>query len=129
LNHNTGSSTRGQGARGRRQTESLRPHGQTRRRELCSLQTGASFPRIPDSIESHEIKYQQSAFAGDEVTVRTWVADFRRLSCLRRYKIIRRRDEVVLATAATEWAFVNFKTFALQRIPPELATAFEIVRD
>ena len=85
-------------------------------------QMGAGFV-----VRSHEIKYQQSAFAGDEVAVRTWVADFRRLSCLRRYKIIRRRDEVVLATAATEWAFVNFGTFALARIPQEVATAFEIV--
>ena len=87
-------------------------------------QMGAGFV-----VRSHEIKYQQSAFAGDEVTVRTWVADFRRLSCLRRYKIIRRRDEVVLATAATEWAFVSFKTFALARIPQEVASAFEIVPD
>jgi len=80
-------------------------------------------------VRSHEIKYERSAFEGDEVTVRTWIADFRRLSCLRRYKIIRRSDEVVLATAATEWAFVDLRTFALTRIPPELAAAFEIVPD
>ena len=55
----------------------------------------------------------QSAFAGDEIVVRTWVADFRRLSCLRHYKIIRRQDDVVLATAATEWAFVKFDGFSL----------------
>ena len=80
-------------------------------------------------VRSHEIKYVRSAFEGDEVTVRTWIADFRRLSCLRRYKIIRRSDEAVLATAATEWAFVDLRTFALTRIPPELAAAFEIVPD
>lgn len=87
-------------------------------------QLGAGFV-----VRSHEIKYLQSAFAGDEVTVHTWIADFRRLSCKRRYKMIRRSDDVVLATAATEWAFVNFKSFALARIPPEIASAFEIVPD
>jgi acyl-CoA thioester hydrolase len=80
-------------------------------------------------VRSHEIKYLQSAFEGDEVTVRTWVADFRRLSCMRRYRIIRRAGDVVLATAATEWAFVKFDGFSLARIPPEVAGAFEIVRD
>jgi acyl-CoA thioester hydrolase len=87
-------------------------------------QLGAGFV-----VRSHEIKYLQSAFAGDEVVVRTWVADFRRLSCVRRYRIIRRQDDVVLATAATEWAFVKFDGFSLARIPPEVAAAFEIVRD
>jgi len=80
-------------------------------------------------VRSHEITYQQSAFAGDEVVIRTWVADFRRVTCLRRFKMIRRRDDKVLATASTEWAFVNFSTFSLARIPQEVAEAFEIVRD
>ncbi|MBI2825308.1 MAG: acyl-CoA thioesterase [Planctomycetia bacterium] len=80
-------------------------------------------------VRAHEIKYLASAYEGDEVVVRTWVADFKRLSCLRRYKMIRRADDAVLATASTEWAFVNFGTRALARIPPELAAAFEIVRD
>ncbi len=87
-------------------------------------QLGAGFV-----VRSHEIKYQQSAFAGDEVTVRTWVADFRRLSCLRRYQMIRRSDGALLVTAATEWAFVKFDNFSLARIPPEVASAFEIVAD
>ncbi len=87
-------------------------------------QIGAGFV-----VRSHEIKYLKSAFEGDAVTVRTWVADFRRLSCLRRYKIIRRADDVVLASAATEWAFVKFDSFSLARIPAEVASAFEIVRD
>jgi len=80
-------------------------------------------------VRSHEIQYLQPAYEGDEVVVQTWVADFRRLSCLRRYKIIRVTDDVVLATAATQWAFVKLDSGALTRIPPELGSAFEIVRD
>ncbi len=80
-------------------------------------------------VRSHEIKYLLSAFAGDEVVVRTWVADFRHVTCTRRFRISRLRDGKVLATAATEWAFVNFNTFALERIPKEIADAFVIVPD
>jgi len=80
-------------------------------------------------VRSHEIKYQMSAMEGDEVIVRTWVSDFRRVSCLRRFKMLRRRDDKVLATAATEWAFVNFNTFALERVPREIFDAFVIVPD
>jgi acyl-CoA thioester hydrolase len=78
-------------------------------------------------VRSHEIKYLVSAMEGDDVVVRTWVSEFRRVSCLRRFKMVRRRDEKVLATAATEWAFVNFSTFMLERVPQEIAEAFVIV--
>ncbi|HEY2839191.1 MAG TPA: acyl-CoA thioesterase [Pirellulales bacterium] len=80
-------------------------------------------------VRSHEIKYLVSAMEGDQVAVHTWVADFRRVSCLRRFKMVRRRDEKVLAIAATEWAFVDFKTFALSRVPQEIADAFIVVPD
>lgn len=78
-------------------------------------------------VRSHEIKYLVSAMEGDDVVVRTWVSEFRRVSCLRRFKMVRRRDEKVLATAATEWAFVNFSTFILERVPQDIAEAFVIV--
>lgn len=87
-------------------------------------QLGAGFV-----VRSHEIKYLVSAMEGDEVVVRTWVSDFRRLSCLRRFRIIRRKDERLLATATTEWAFVNFSNFTLSRVPPEIADAFVVVPD
>jgi acyl-CoA thioester hydrolase len=80
-------------------------------------------------VRSHEIQYLQPAYEGDEIVVRTWVADFRRLSCLRRYKIIRTSDDVVLAKAATQWSFIKLDSGTLTRIPPELGSAFEIVRD
>ena len=80
-------------------------------------------------VRSHQIKYLQSAYAGDEVTVITWVAEFKRVSTVRRYKVIRRSDGALLASAATEWAFVDFQTGTLTRIPTEVATAFELVAE
>lgn len=80
-------------------------------------------------VRAHEIKYVKPAFAGDEVVVRTWVSDFRRMSSRRRYRIMRSSDEALLASAATEWAFVDFGQGSLCRIPQQVQDAFEIVAD
>jgi acyl-CoA thioester hydrolase len=78
-------------------------------------------------VRSHWIEYLQPAFAGDDVTVLTWVADFRKVRSLRKYKIVRARDDAILARAETEWAFVGLADRAPRRVPRELVEAFEIV--
>jgi acyl-CoA thioester hydrolase len=80
-------------------------------------------------VRSHEIEYQQPALAGDEVVVRTWVANLRKSSSLRRYVIVRATDGLQLAVAATNWAFIDFQTRRLTRIPDAVANAFEVVAD
>jgi acyl-CoA thioester hydrolase len=80
-------------------------------------------------VRSHQIEYLRPAFPGDEIVVRTWVADFRKVTSLRRYEIVRgeAEEETVLARAATDWAFIHFTTHQPRRIPPEVASSFEIV--
>jgi acyl-CoA thioester hydrolase len=78
-------------------------------------------------VRSHKIEYLQASFAGDEVTVYTWVADFRKIRSLRKYKIVRTTDHQVLAVAETDWAFIALDQRVPRRIPAELAGAFEIV--
>jgi acyl-CoA thioester hydrolase len=80
-------------------------------------------------VRSHFIEYLQPAFAGERVLVRTWVADFRKVTSLRKYRIIRPADGVVLATAETNWAFISRETGAPRRIPPEMAQSFQLVTD
>ncbi len=82
-------------------------------------------------VRTHQIEYLQPAFAGDEIVVRTWVADLKKVTSLRRFQIVRvsAEKEVILAVAATDWAFIHFATHQLKRIPPEVASAFEIVGD
>ena len=87
------------------------------------MQLGSGF-----IVRAHEIKYLRSALEGDEIVVRTWVADMRRFSSTRRYRI-ERSDGELLATAATQWAFVEYATQTLQRIPQEVSASFEIVGD
>lgn len=80
-------------------------------------------------VRSHTIEYLRPAFEGEEIAVRTWVASFRRASSVRRYEMIRASDERTLATAATEWAFVDLTTRLPTRIHPTVIEAFEIVPD
>jgi len=78
-------------------------------------------------VRRHSIDYLQPAFLDDEIVVQTWVSQFKRISSRRKYRIVRPRDETVLATAETNWAFVSRTGYLLQRIPAELAVAFEVV--
>jgi acyl-CoA thioester hydrolase len=78
-------------------------------------------------VRSHWIEYLQPAFAGDVVTVFTWVADFRKIRSLRMYKFVRTGDDAVLARAETDWAFIGLEQRVPRRVPPELIQAFVIV--
>jgi acyl-CoA thioester hydrolase len=76
---------------------------------------------------SHFVEYRRPAFEGDQVTVRTWVADMQRVSSLRRYQIVRTDGDLLLAVAETNWAFVSTTDEKLARIPPDVAASFEVV--
>lgn len=76
---------------------------------------------------SHFIEYLAPARCDDSVVVRTWVADMKRVTSLRKYQILRSSDGIMLAEAQTNWAFVEISTHRLRRIPAEIAGAFEVI--
>ncbi len=78
-------------------------------------------------VRSHTIEYLLPAFAGDHVVVETWVATMKKVTSLRRYRIVRSGDGALLAAAETNWAFVDFTTGRPVRIPAEVAGAFAVV--
>lgn len=78
-------------------------------------------------VRSHEIEYLRPAFAAEHVVVWTWVSSFRRISSIRKYRIVRPSDGVVLAIAATNWAFIDTLRLAPRRMPPEIIDAFIVV--
>jgi len=89
-------------------------------------------------VRHHEIEYLQPAWEGDHIVVVTWVADFKKLTSLRRYRIIRRDPpksassdsvETLLAQAATNWVHIGFERRLPRRIPNELRDAFIVVDD
>ena len=64
-----------------------------------------------------------------EIVVRTWVANLKKVTSLLRYHMIRVADQVTLAKAYSDWAFVDFTSSVPKRIPVEVSQAFEIVPD
>jgi acyl-CoA thioester hydrolase len=58
---------------------------------------------------------------GDELEVRTAVADFRRARSLRRYEVLRR--DVTVAEALTDWVYCDLRTGKPTRIPAALQEA------
>jgi len=88
------------------------------------IELGAGFV-----VRAHRVEYLRSALADQELIVRTWISRFRRVTSLRRYDIIRAADGVLLARAATDWAFINLTSGMPCRVPPEISQAFEIVED
>jgi acyl-CoA thioester hydrolase len=73
---------------------------------------------------SHFIEYSGPAFPGDQLLIRTWVVDMKRVTSKRRYVIL--REEQPIVRAETQWAFVSFSTLQPCRIPEHVARAFEI---
>jgi acyl-CoA thioester hydrolase len=78
-------------------------------------------------VRRHTIEYLRAASVGESITVRTWVADFQRVTSLRRYQILRGDD--LLARAETNWAFIRTQDSRLIRVPAEVTDAFELVPD
>jgi len=77
----------------------------------------------------HRIEYLSPAFADEAITVLTWVADFRKVRSLRRYKFIRAVDQKVLVLGETDWVLVDVATGRPRGIPCEMVNLFELVPD
>jgi acyl-CoA thioester hydrolase len=75
-------------------------------------------------IHDTAIEYRQPMRESDCVHVTTWVADFSRVQSRRCYEFKRAGAEAVLATAHSDWAFLDAVTGRPVPIPPELAAAF-----
>jgi acyl-CoA thioester hydrolase len=78
-------------------------------------------------VRSHSIQYLQPAFADDRLIVRTWVAEMKKVTSLRKYQIIRQSDRQILAKAKTNWAFVDYETGRPKRIPEEIIELYKTV--
>ncbi len=75
-------------------------------------------------VRRHEVDYLAPAYAGDAVTLTTWIESWSAATCVRRTRITRASDGRELARAATTWALVSATTGRPTRIPPELRDAF-----
>ena len=75
-------------------------------------------------VRRHEIDYLAPAYAGDRITLTTWIESWRGASSVRRTSITRAVDGVELARASTLWAFIAMDGGRPTRIPAELKERF-----
>jgi acyl-CoA thioester hydrolase len=75
-------------------------------------------------VREHRIEYLLPAFAAEEIEIRTWVENIRRVRSLRKYEFLRKSDGRVLVRGETDWVFVNSKTGKPLPIPEEVVKVF-----
>ena len=81
----------------------------------------------PDStwvVREHRIEYLLPAFAGEEIEIKTWVENMRRVRSLRMYEFVRNSDGKVLVKGETDWVFVDIKSGRPLAIPEEVKSIF-----
>lgn len=99
-------------------------------------------------VRNHSIDYFRSTYKGDKLLIQTWIAEMKRVSCLRRYRFLELpKDcnldeldheiqlcdynrfsfpkEALIATAETHWAFISTQNFRPVRVFDELIVDFK----
>ena len=76
-------------------------------------------------VRSHFVTYVRPAFAGETITIQTWVAEIKPRSCLRRYLVSRTNDQSLLVEAETNWVYIDRQSGRPLRIPDDLRAAFD----
>jgi len=75
-------------------------------------------------IRATEIEYLRPAIYNDQIEVKTWVADFRRVSSRRMYEFRLAGTDEMVARGHSDWVFLDIATGRPTSVPPEMGTAF-----
>ena len=75
-------------------------------------------------IHDTDIEYLQPLVAGDNVEIKTWVSDFRRVRSQRQYEFRRAGSDVLAARAVTDWVYLDQATQRPTSVPPEVIAAY-----
>jgi acyl-CoA thioester hydrolase len=75
-------------------------------------------------VREHRIEYLLPAYAGEEIEIRTWVENIRRVRSLRKYEFVHKSDGNVLVRGETDWVFVDVKTGKPLPIPERVSNVF-----
>jgi acyl-CoA thioester hydrolase len=78
-------------------------------------------------VRTHHIEYLKPCFAGDTIIALTWVANFRKVRSLRRYRFVRAGQQAVLVQAETDWVFIDAKTGRARAIPEVIQSVFQVL--
>ena len=76
-------------------------------------------------VREHKVEYLLPAFAGEEIEIRTWVENARRVRSLRKYEFVRISDGRILVKGETDWVFVDAKSGVPLSIPANVTAVFK----
>ena len=77
-------------------------------------------------VREHKIEYLLPAFEGEEIEIRTWVENVRRVRSLRKYEFVRKSDGKTLVRGETDWVFVDANIGSPRAIPQEVHRVFAV---
>jgi len=77
----------------------------------------------------HRIVYLLPAFLGEEIEVRTWISEIKRVRAHRRYEFLRKSDGKVVVKGETDWIYVEAKTGRPIAIPADALKLFPVLPD
>jgi acyl-CoA thioester hydrolase len=80
-------------------------------------------------VREHRIEYLLPAFAGEEIEIKTWVENIRRVRSLRKYEFIYMADGKVLVKGETDRVFVDAKKGTPRTIAEEVSKVFAITQE
>lgn len=80
-------------------------------------------------VREHRIEYLRPAYLGDEIEIKTWTENRRRVRTLRKYEFVRKSDRNILVRGETDWVFVDAKTGAPRAIPEEVSKVFAATQE
>jgi len=80
-------------------------------------------------VREHKVEYLLPAFAGEEIEIRTWVENIRRVRSLRKYQFVLRSDGKLLAKGETDWVFVDVKTGSPRAVPDSMFGLFSLSKE
>ena len=75
----------------------------------------------------HRIEYLLPAFEGEELEVRTWLSEIRRVRVHRYYEFVRKSDGKLIVRGETDWVYVDAKTGRPISIPQDVYALFPAV--
>jgi acyl-CoA thioester hydrolase len=84
----------------------------------------AQGPEATWVVREHRIEYLLPAFAGEEIEIRTWVENLRRVRSLRKYEFVRKADGRLLVRGETDWVFVDVRNGRPLAIPEAVSRVF-----
>jgi len=77
----------------------------------------------------HRVEYLLPACPGEEIEVRTWISEIKRVRARRKYEFIRKSDGELVVSGETDWVFVNTKTGKPIAIPADATEFFPVLPD